>query len=203
MQQLPLELSAPPEPDFANFVPGANAEALAGVRALAAGASAEVVVYVWGPLGSGRTHLLRAAARFNPALLTVDDVETLDQAGQQALFGAINSAREGHSRVLAAGAMPPAALALRDDVRTRLAWGLVYHLKGLSDEDKAAYLRAEAGRRGMPLGEEPIRYILSHLPRDFASLNALLDLLDSHSLARQRPVTLALVREALYGPDRR
>jgi DnaA family protein len=72
----------------------------------------------------------------------------------------------------------------------------------LSDADKAAYLRSEAARRGMPLGEELVEYILNHLPRDFASLNAVLDLLDRYSLARQRPLTVPLVREALYGPRR-
>src|SRR5690242_927884 len=95
MRQLPLEISAPAEPDFANFVPGRNAEALERVRELANGTLAEHIVYLWGESGSGRTHLLRAAARANPALLIADDVETLDAAGEQALFVGINEAREG------------------------------------------------------------------------------------------------------------
>ena len=200
MQQLPLEMSAPAEPDFGNYVAGANAEALARVRELAAGTLPETILYLWGERGSGRTHLLRAAARAQPALVVADDVETLDGAGQQALFIAINTARDGGGKVLATGRAPPAGLDLREDLRTRLAWGLVYQLKPLSDSDKGAHLRAEAARRGMLLPDEVIGYLLSHLPRDFASLNAVLDRIDRHSLARQRPVTLPLVREALQGP---
>ena len=197
MRQLPLEISPPAAPSLDNFVVGANAEALAAVRALAAGERPEAVVYLWGERGSGRTHLLRAATLANPGLVAADDVETLDATAQQALFNAINAARDGQAAVLAAGGAPPAALSLREDLRTRLAWGLVYQLRAPSDTDKAAHLRAEAARRGLRLPEEVLAYLLSRLPRDLASLNAVLDALDRYSLASRRPLTLPLVREAL------
>ena len=196
-RQLPLEISPPAEPALDNFIPGANAEALESVRSLAAGTLREAILYLWGELGSGRSHLLGAAARANPALTVIDDVETLDAAGQQALFLAINAARDGHGAVLVSGKSPPAGLALREDVRTRLGWGLVYQLRPLTDADKAVHLRAEASRRGLRLADEAVWYLLHHLPRDVASLNAALDLLDRHSLASQRRVTLPLIREAL------
>lgn len=197
MQQLPLEISPRPEPRFDNFVPGANREAIEAVRALAAGTLAECIVYLWGEPGSGRSHLLRAAAHENPALLTVDDVERLDPERQQALFAAINEARGGRGAVLAAGAAPPAGLALREDLRTRLAWGLVYQLRRLSDEEKRSHLRAAARARGLELAEDVADYLLARMPRDLASLNAVLDRLDRLSLAKQRPLTIPLVREAL------
>jgi DnaA-homolog protein len=196
-RQLPLEISPPAQPTLENFIAGANAEALERVRALAAGTLQEAIVYLWGEQGSGRSHLLRAAARANPGLVVADDVQALDAAAQQALFLAINAAREGQAAVLAAGSAPPAGLALREDLRTRLGWGLVYQLKPLTDAQKAVHLRAEAGRRGMRLSDEVVWYLLHHLPRDVASLNKVLDRVDRHSLARQRPVTLPLIREAL------
>jgi DnaA-homolog protein len=196
-RQLPLDISPPAEPTFDNFIAGANAEALERVRALAAGASREPLVYLWGEPGSGRSHLLRAAARANPRLVAADDVESLEAGEQQALFLAINAARDGQAAVLATGSAPPAGLAMREDLRTRLGSGLVYQIKPLSDADKALHLRAEAERRGLRLTDEVVWYLLHHLPRDVASLNAVLDLLDRHSLARQRAVTLPLIREAL------
>jgi DnaA family protein len=199
MRQLPLEISPPAAPSLDNFVAGSNAEALAAVRALAEGRLRESIVYLWGERGSGRTHLLRAAARTNPALVVADDVEALDAGAQQALFNAINAAREGQAAVLSAGAAPPGQLGLREDLRSRLGWGLVYRLHAPSDAEKAGYLRAEAARRGLRLPEEVLAYLLSHLPRDLASLNAVLDALDRHSLASQRPLTLPLLREALAG----
>jgi DnaA family protein len=201
MRQLPLPISAAAQPSLDNYLAGANAEALERVRALAAGRLAEAIVYLWGESGSGRTHLLRAAVQANPALVTADDVETLDAAGQQALFIAINAARDGGPGVLATGKAPPSGLELREDLRTRLAWGLVYHLKPLTDPEKARHLRAEAAHRGLELSEEVVWYLLSHLPRDLATLRAVLDRLDRHSLARKRAITLPLVRTALSKND--
>ena len=197
MRQLPLEISPPAAPSLDNFVAGANAEALAAVRALAEGKRPEAVVYLWGEPCSGRSHLLRAATRANPGLVAADDVEMLDPTAQQALFNAINAARDGQTAVIATGSAPPAQLALREDLRSRLAWGLVYQLHAPSDADKAVYLRAEAARRGLHLPEEVLAYLLSHLPRDLASLNAVLDALDRYSLASKRSLTLPLVKEAL------
>jgi DnaA-homolog protein len=201
VRQIPLAISPAPEPSLDNYVPGANREALERVRALAAGTLREAIVYLWGEPASGRTHLLRAALRANPSLVAADDVEKLDPTAQQALFSAINAARDGGPPVLATGSEPPARLALREDLRTRLAWGLVYQLRPLTDADKALYLRNEAERRGLRLTEEVVAYLLSRLPRDLSTLNAVLDRLDRHSLARQRPVTLPLVREVLSITD--
>lgn len=194
-RQLALPLQSPPAPTLDNFVPGSNAELLARLRALAGGALDEAVLYLWGAPGSGRTHLLRACARAGVTL--ADDVHRLDEAGQQALFVAINGAREGRGTVLAAGDAPPAHLALREDLRSRLAWGLVYEVKPPTDEERALYLHGEAARRGLRLGEDVVAYLLTHARRDLSSLGALLEHLDRVSLEERRPVSLALVREAL------
>ena len=197
MQQLPLDISPPEAPGFDNYIPGANAEALASVRALAAGTLHESIVYLWGAPASGRSHLLQAAQRANPALTVADDVQALDADAQQALFVAINAARDGGEGVLAAGDQPPARLALREDLRTRLAWGLVYELHPLGDDAKTAHLRALAARRGLNLAPEVAAYLLARLPRDLATLARVMEALDRHSLVRQRGLSLPLVREAL------
>jgi DnaA family protein len=200
--QLVLDLATPAEPDFDNFIAGPNAEAVAAVRSFADGKTREAVMYLWGEPGSGRSHLLKAAVRVSPGLVIADDVEKLDDTAQQVLFAAINAAREGSPPVLAAGDRPPAQLALREDLRTRLAWGLVYQLKPLADEEKALHLRAEAARRGLRLPEEVLGYLLDRLPRDLPSLKAVLEALDRYSLAAKRPVTLPLLREALERKNR-
>ena len=197
MQQLVLDIGPALEPDFDNFVAGPNAEAVAAVRDFAAGATREAVLYLWGEPGSGRTHLLNAASRANARLVLADDVEKLEASAQQRLFAAINAAREGAPPVLAAGRQAPAQLALREDLRTRLAWGLVYQLKPLSDTEKAAHLRDQAARRGLRLPDEVLAYLLTRLPRDLGTLNQVLEGLDRYSLATQRPLTVPLLREAL------
>jgi len=193
MKQLALGISPPPQPTLDNFVPGANAELVARLREFQAGNFPEIILYLWGAAGSGKSHLLRACA----APHAVDDVENLDEASQIALFSAINEARQSGGKVLVAGNAPPPQLPLREDLKSRLAWGLVYHLKPLTDDERATYLRAEAGRRGMRVPEEVIGYLLTHVRRDLPTLLAILDELDRTSLELKRPVTLPLVREAL------
>ena len=194
-RQLALPIQPPPAPTLENFVPGGNAELLARLRELRAGRCAEAVLYLWGAPGSGRSHLLRASARDGVTL--ADDVERLDAPGQGALFSAINRARDSGGTVLAAGPLPPAQLALREDLRSRLAWGLVYEVKPLTDDERAVYLLGEAARRGLRLSDDVGAYLLSHVRRDMASLGRILDHLDRVSLEQRRAVTLAWVREAL------
>lgn len=214
-RQLALDLLQPLRPTLDNFVPGRNAEALATLRAVAAGGD-ERFVLLWGAPGSGRTHLLQALAGTQPAhtmtpgqataydagvrLYLADDVDRYGAERQQQLFVLQNEVRGGTGAVLvASAAAPPAQLALREDVRTRLAWGLVYQLHALSDEEKSAALRAHAASRGIALAPEVAAYLLTHLPRDMRTLVAALEALDAHALAAKRPLTLPLIREWLQG----
>lgn len=194
MKQLALGISPPPQPTLDNFVPGANAELLGCLRQLRAGKYAESVLYLWGESGSGKSHLLQSCAG---AWRVADDVEKLDDAAQIRLFNAINEARDSGGAVLAAGSAPPAQLPLREDLKSRLAWGLVYQLKPLSDAERATYLHAEAARRGMQLPDEVVAWLLTRMRRDLRSLTAVLDRIDQASLELKRPITLPLVREAV------
>ena len=193
MKQLALGISPPPQPTLDNFVPGANAELLARLREFQAGKFTDNVLYLWGESGSGKSHLLQACSARGAA----DDVEKLDDASQVGLFNAINEARQSGGAVLAAGNAPPAQLPLRDDLKSRLAWGLVYQVKPLTDEERGVFLRSEAGRRGMQLPDEVVSYLMTRMRRDLRSLTAVLDRVDQVSLELKRPITLPLLREAL------
>ena len=207
MDQLILELTAPPAPSFQNFVVGRNAEVLAALTALAQGVAPAPVVYVWGEAGCGRSHLLSATrdahaetARHEPIafLRVVDDVESLDSTAQGSLFQATFEALSGSGLVLASGAVPPASLTLRDDLRSRLGAGLVYRVLPLSDEEKLAAVHARARHLGFELPEDVGLYLLRHAPRDLPTLLRTLDALDRLSAKLKRAITLSLVRECLH-----
>lgn len=215
MRQLVLDLIAPPAPTLAGFVAGRNAELLAAFRLLEAGQSADRFYYVWGDRGAGKSHLLRGLAadrgaylsvkpdlRIEPLLadvplLAIDDVDQLGEQGAIDLFNVYNRIREGRGVLVATGPCPPAQLSLRPDLLTRLAWGLVFQIHPLTDDEKIAALGAHASARGFRLAPDVGQYLLNHWRRDMASLYAALELLDRYSLETKRPITVPLLREAI------
>jgi DnaA family protein len=134
------------------------------------------------------------------SLLVVDDVDRLSATAQITLFRSYNSARLGRYGLLLSGPLPPAELALREDLRTRIGQCLIYELKPLSDEEKAAALRHHADGRGMRLDDAIIAYLLRHGRRDLPSLLAVVEALDKTSLELKRPATLPLLREIMQLP---
>ena len=222
MRQIPLAIGPAPLHSFDAFVPGANAAALQHLRALAASlphavGQAAAPVYLWGPRGSGKTHLLRAlaeaahargqrAAWFDGAsaapwsfdegwsLLVFDACESLDAEQQQAAFTMFIEAATHGVPIAAAGALPPIDLPLREDLRTRLAWGHVFALEALGESDARAALRREADRRGIFLSDEVMDYLLTRFSRDLQHLMALLERLDEFALSQHRAVTVPLLK---------
>jgi DnaA family protein len=228
LRQLTLDLGTPPPSTFDNFFAGVNAELVARLRgldaALAAGPVADRTFYMWGEAGSGRTHLLQALAHdaapghvryagphsgldafaFDPrvALYAIDDCDALSAAQQIALFNLFNEVRaHPASALVATGNAAPLGLTVREDLRTRLGWGLVFHLAPLSDDGKAAVLKQAAHERGIALADDVPAYLLTHFRRDMPSLMALLDALDRFSLEQKRAVTLPLLRTMLASPE--
>ena len=81
MKQIPLPIGPLPEPRFDNFVPGANAAALQHLQALVCPSAP---IYLWGPAGSGKSHLLRALAELFDAVSTHFQTERLKEATDSA-----------------------------------------------------------------------------------------------------------------------
>lgn len=121
--------------------------------------------------------------------VAVDHVDDLDPDDQITLFSVFNALQESGGRLLTAGRLPPA---LRSDLATCLASGLVLEVKPLSDEDKLAALVGHASARQLAVPDEVLRYLLTHWRRDLASLTDMLDTLDRWSSGHAPPHYRAL-----------
>lgn len=220
MRQIPLAIGPAPTRSFDNFLAGANAGAVAHLQALAPGAPP---VYLWGPPGTGKTHLLQAAVQragahgartawFRAAdaapwagedcdWLVFDDCHLFDALQQQAAFALFVDATARGAAVLAAGSLPPVDLAVREDLRTRLGWGHVFALVPLAEAQVRSALRREADRRGTFLSDEVMDYLLTHFARDLGHLMVRLDRLDEFSLSTQRAITVPLLKRMLAEED--
>ncbi|MCE7526660.1 DnaA regulatory inactivator Hda [Polynucleobacter sp. IMCC 30228] len=149
----------------------------------------------WVNLEEKLPHLL---SQEQAIIITVDDVDQLDERLSAALFRILNLVHGSRNLyIFMAGNSAPAGLQLREDLRTRLAWGLVFQVQPLSDEEKMQALQQAAAERGLNLSPEVIPWLLQRFYRDMPNLMALLDALDAYSLEMKRAVTLPLVRELL------
>jgi DnaA family protein len=204
MKQLLLNIQPQPVPSLSNFVVGKNAEALHSLKKALEGDQVNRFIYFWGAEGSGKTHLLQAAktwaAQKHLSLVCADDVHLMNDEAQIRLFDTYNQIRAGEGLLFATGNAAPNQMGLRDDLATRLAWGLTYQLHPLSDEEKAQALKNHASERGMKLPDEVIDYCLRYLRRDLPNLMATLDALDEWSLTEKKPVTVPLLRKLLQLP---
>jgi DnaA family protein len=127
----------------------------------------------------------------------LDDVHLFNAMQQHAAFNWFVNAQTHQRAVLAAGLLPPADLALREDLRTRLAWGHVFQLHMLSEPERRAVLRQEADARGVFLGDEVMDFMLTRFSRDLGSLMALLGQLDGYALQTKRAITIPLIKSML------
>lgn len=217
MKQIPLALALPAATGFDSLLAGPNAEAVHHLRTLVMPAAP---VYLWGGSGTGKTRLLQALASQRQAegervgwfdaadptpwtlgegwsLVIVDRCEALDPVHQQAAFALFVEAGTMGVQWAAAGRVPPVDLPLRDDLRSRLAWGHVFALQALAEGETRAALRREADRRGILLSDEVMDYLLTRFQRDLKHLMNLLDRLDEFALSERRAVTVPLLKKML------
>ncbi len=195
MKQLLLDIQPAQPQTFNNYITGQNNEALASIHQLLNEECDASFIYLWGPAGSGKSHLLNAAKRQGIAI--ADDVHLLNAEAQIELFNRYNELKATGSAFITAGLHSPTQMGLRDDLATRLAWGLVYQLHPLTDTEKAEALKNHATERGMKLPDEVIAYCLRYLRRDLPTLMSILNALDEWSLTEKKPVTVPMLKKLL------
>lgn len=139
MRQLPLGVQLGVSLRFETFHAGSNGEVVAALRDLAA-ASRRIPLWIYGPRGSGKSHLLQAACAEAGALgltaawlplgavrtegptrldgfgqldlVALDDIDAVagDAAWERALFTFYNELQEHRGRLVAAATSAPGAL---------------------------------------------------------------------------------------------
>ncbi|MDE0926864.1 MAG: DnaA/Hda family protein [Methylophilaceae bacterium] len=195
MKQLLLDIQPAPPQTLDNFVIGHNAEVLTNIQHLLDGSADASFIYCWGLAGSGKSHLLNAAKNLGAHI--ADDVHLLGDEAQIDLFNTYNQLKASGGKLITAGLHAPSQMQLRDDLATRLAWGLVYQLQPLSDVEKTQALKNHATELGMRLPDEVIAYCLRYLRRDLPTLMSVLNALDEWSLTEKKPVSVPMLKKLL------
>lgn len=215
MTQLPLDLGFRPALGRADFlIAPCNAAAVAWLDRWPGWPGTALAL--WGPAGSGKTHLVevwrarsgavmiapdRLASALVPQLLggapaaAVDDSDTADEEALLHLFNLLGE-RQGH--LLLAAREPPARWGLRlADLRSRLLASPAVAVEAPDDALLAALLVKLFNDRQLRISEDVIAYLLPRIERSFAAAQAIVAALDQAALAGQRAVTVKLARDVL------
>jgi len=226
-EQLPLALRWPAHQRFDAFVVGENGVALDLLRraatestqstlylsgSLGSGRTHLLIATCAAANEAGRSaqYLPLATLRANaPAsirafggshLLALDDVDAIagDSAAEHALFDLYNRCRADGATLLFAAAAPPAQIGLAlPDLVSRLSACTQVSLRPLAEVERRELLRDRAAARGIEIDDAVIDWLFAREKRDLASLLAVLDRIDSASLAAQRRVTVPFLRKML------
>lgn len=220
--QRPLPPLLHPGRQLHDFVVGDNAELLVRLQQIAAG-SPSARVFIAGPAGAGKSHLLQgvvsAGAReggaevvYLPArgrsgvpaaidrrtrIIAVDDVDSLigERTSEEWL---LQSCNEVAGAMLFASAVHVGELPfVLADLRSRLCASEVFRLRALAEADQRRLVRARAAAVGLDVDDDVLDFLIHRVARDAGRLAAAVDALDAASWQARRPLTIPLVRDVL------
>lgn len=139
--------------------------------------------------------------------LLIDNLEHASQVLQQALFARLVGAPSAAPLVASSGQSPQSlgALGFREDLRTRLAQGLVYPLVPLGESDQLRVLRQKAQALGWMARPDDTQfdgiflYMLQRMPRHLGWLCGVLQAVNQAALQQKRPISVPLLRSVAEG----
>ncbi len=170
---------------------------------------------IWGPAGSGKSHLAEIWRRRSGAsLLSAADVgasllrpwrgghvvlENLTTGfAENGLLHLVNLVREDGGSLLLTGRAPPARWPVRlPDLASRLAALPAVDIGRPEDSLIAAVLEKQFRDRQLDVGGDVVPYLVTRMERSFSAIRDIVDALDSLSLREQRPITVPQARRAL------
>ncbi len=208
--QLRLALRRQPSFDRAHFiVSDRNRDAVAAVDSWPDWPGGRLAIF--GPEGSGKTHLARAWAVRTGAFVAGEAaldlarapggpilVEDVDRGvADDALFHLINRADAGGSLLLTARAAPRLWPARLPDLRSRLNALFAVELGAPDDTVLEGLLLRFFRDRHIRPDADLLSYLLRRMERSATAAQALVSRLDEAADASGRPVTRALAREIL------
>ena len=137
----------------------------------------------------------------NLSLIALDNIHAIsgDMVWEEALFDLLNRVVETkRALVICTSHLGPSNPAfILPDLRSRLAWGVIYHVNQLDDAGREEAVRLRAEERGLKLSKQARQFLLHHSERDLKSLMSLLARLDTRSLQEQKRLSVAMVKREL------
>jgi DnaA family protein len=224
-QQLSLGLALRDDATFDSFFAAGNEEAVNGIKGFLS--NQENFIYIFGNSGSGKTHVLQALCNLaidceistvylpikqctspqaildnleHTDLICIDDLDEVftQDKWEENIFYLYNKIKEKKQKlIVTAKCSVKLAKINLPDLKSRLAWGVVYKLRTLNEEQCLAAIKLRAKFRGIEIGAAEGNYLIRHCARNIQELFLTLEKLDQASLAAKRKITLPFIKKIL------
>lgn len=224
--QLAFPLAGDDKASFENFWVGENLEIVNALRSLVSKGDPKVV-YLYGPEGCGKSHLMYAVMRLarqaevttsylslQDTFVTSEMLEVVAFSGvvcidnvncwagendkERSLFTLFEQVKHAGGQLIVSAKQAPETsdISIKDLV-SRLSSGLIYPLQELDDEHRFEALKMRSNHRGLIIGDDVLKFLVSRTVRDNTALFALLDKIDKASLVEKRKITIPFLQNLL------
>ncbi len=205
------------EDDF--MVTSSNQQAANWIKAFPAWPSHVFVLY--GPKGSGKTHLAHIwLSRNNGAMIALDDLIAKDhvtlaqttkhlafddaeavagnKTAEEALFYLHNHLREVSGALLLTGERPPGEWGIKlPDLLSRLRTATASPIHAPDDDLLMALFVKQISDRQLDVSQDVIKYLISRVERSPQAVATIIDRLDRASIAKHAKISIALARDVM------
>jgi len=180
-------------------------------------------IYVYGPTGLGKTHLLQGAALMalsdqqtaiyidcNNSLpehvmdsiehlnwISIDNVDEINHNQQDLVFDLYNRAKQAKVTMLISGSDLPSELGVMKDLKTRLGLATIFQLQPLDDELTMLVLNNQMIDRNLTIDSKVYEYLFKYYSRDVKILLTAMDNLDTASLQAKQSITIPFAKKTL------
>tara|TARA_Y100000991_G_C21970207_1_gene348993 strand:+ start:1862 stop:2572 length:711 start_codon:yes stop_codon:yes gene_type:complete len=230
LSQLSFDFMAPNDCTLESYFWGANTQVRSCFETmLAGGHSSQRFVFLYGPAGSGITHLLKG---FSHALqqghcqvlylsfralsqypsyfgqwdavewLILDDVEFIENSSewQERVLALYESLLPTKTRLLIGSHCSPRQLDIAlPDLKSRLMNFWEYRLELMSDEDKVLCLEYITRQQGLMVDRPVLEYMLAHMARNVGQMLVMLKSAESVASINKTKITIPIIKSIASG----
>ena len=223
-QQLPLDFKQNNEQTFAEFIVGSNTSLLKSLQTFSL--SNETILYIWGEIGSGKSHILNAftkycdeknksavvlspndlAKRKNISLIEmfdcicIDNVEQIiaDSLLEESLFHWINEIKQHQKKIILACQISNKSNKWQlPDLKSRLQSGRTHQIKSLDRHKVIDVFIKQAQQKGIKIDTRVSQFLQNNCPMNMHYFSGLLIKLDQITLIEKKQVTIPLIKKII------